>query len=115
VTALTRFAAPAAFLLAVTIGVLLLRAAMDDEAAPSSAATTPTRRSPPPPPARPATTAAAAAAAAAAAEARFHVIRGGDTLGAVADRYDTSLEALVELNPGIDPTALQVGQRVRVK
>ena len=48
-------------------------------------------------------------------DARYHEVRAGDTLGEVADRYDTSVEALVELNPGIDPTALQVGQRVRVK
>ena len=110
-TALTRFAAPAAFLLALTIGVLLLRAALGDEAAPAraAAAATPARQSPPRPAARSATTAAAAA------EARFHVIRAGDTLGAVADRYETSVEALAELNPGIDPTALQVGQRVLVK
>jgi len=39
----------------------------------------------------------------------------GDTLGTVADRYDTTVEALVELNPGVDPTGLQVGQRLRVK
>ena len=43
------------------------------------------------------------------------MIRAGDTLGAVADRYETTVEALVELNPGIDPTALQVGQRIRVE
>jgi Tfp pilus assembly protein FimV len=107
--ALTRFAAPAAFLLAVTIAVLVLRGAIADEAAPSPAATAAARPAPPPAPPRRATTAAPAA------EGRFHVIRAGETLGAVADRYDTSVEALVELNPGVDPTALQVGQRVRVE
>ncbi len=33
----------------------------------------------------------------------------GDTLGAIADRFDVSLEALVAANPGIQPTALTVG------
>jgi hypothetical protein len=33
----------------------------------------------------------------------------GDTLGAIADRFDISLEALMAANPGIQPTALTVG------
>jgi hypothetical protein len=33
----------------------------------------------------------------------------GDTLGAIADRFDVSLEALMAANPGIQPTALTVG------
>jgi Tfp pilus assembly protein FimV len=107
---LTRFAAPAAFLIVVTVGVLVLRGAIRDEPAASSAAA---RTAPP----RPAPRAAARHATRPAPQvvARFHEIRSGDTLGAVADRYETSVTEIVELNPGIDPTALQVGQRVRVK
>jgi LysM repeat protein len=48
------------------------------------------------------------------AAAKFHVVAYGDTLGEIADRYETSVERLVELNPGVDPAALRVGQRVRV-
>jgi Tfp pilus assembly protein FimV len=110
VAPLTRFAAPAAFLIVVTIGVLLLRGAIRDEPAASSAAA----RAATPRPA-PRAQARRAAPPAPPVAARFHEIRAGDTLGAVADRYDTTVTAIVELNPGIDPTALQVGQRVRVK
>jgi LysM repeat protein len=113
VSSLSRFAAPAAFLAAVTVAVLVVRHAVaDDTPSRSAAAATPAPARPPaaPPPAPPGRTATAPPR-----DAAFHEIRAGDTLGTVADRYDTSVEVLVELNPGIDPVALQVGQRVRVK
>jgi hypothetical protein len=36
----------------------------------------------------------------------------GDTLGAIADRFNVSLEALMAANPGIQPTALTVGTKL---
>ena len=41
-------------------------------------------------------------------------VRKGDTLGGIADRFGTSVEQLMVLNPGIDPQALRVGQPIRV-
>jgi len=32
----------------------------------------------------------------------------------VAIRFDTTVEDLLALNPGIEPTNLEVGQRIRV-
>ena len=46
---------------------------------------------------------------------RFYRVRCGETLSDVAIRFDTSVEQLLVLNPGIEPTNLTVGQRVRVK
>jgi LysM repeat protein len=43
----------------------------------------------------------------------FYVIKAGDTLGAVADRTGTSVDRLLELNPGVRPTSLRIGQRIR--
>ena len=108
--ALARFAAPAGLLLAATIAVLLLRPALhgDEGAAQQAAARPPAHRAVAPPAPRPARRAAAE-------NREFYEIRAGDTLGSVASRYETSVEALGELNPGIDPTGLQVGQRIRVK
>ena len=110
---LARLAAPAAFLLAVTIAVLLARAALEPAEPAREATTTAASRpaAPPPPPA--ATTSRTQPASTAGQE--YYVIEAGDTLGTVADAYGTTVGALVELNPGIDPTALQVGQRVRVE
>ena len=39
----------------------------------------------------------------------------GDTLGAIALRLHTTVSRLEQLNPGLDPTALRVGQTIRVK
>jgi Tfp pilus assembly protein FimV len=111
VGSLSRFAAPAAFLAAVTLAVLLIRGALRDDAPARPSAAVAQSAAPASPPASPRRTTTAAPAA----EGRFHAIRAGETLGAVAGRYETTVAALVELNPDIDPVALQVGQRVRVK
>lgn len=95
---LARYGAPLAFLAAVTIAVLLVRASLDR---------TPTERPPAaatPPPSR------------SQAKARvYYRIRAGDTLHALATRFRTTVERLRGLNPGLDPTALRVGQRIRVR
>ena len=46
---------------------------------------------------------------------RFYHLKAGETLSDVAIKFDTTVEQLLALNPGIEPTNLIVGQRVRVK
>ena len=95
-----RVAAPLAFLAAVTVAVLLVRAGLD-EASSRGETTTPTATAPTtttPTPAR-----------------RFYRIRAGDTLAAIAPRFGLTEAELVALNPGIEPTALHIGQRIRVR
>jgi LysM repeat protein len=48
------------------------------------------------------------------AAGEYYVIESGDTLGSIAVKYDTTVEELVRLNPDVDPTALRVGERIRV-
>lgn len=45
---------------------------------------------------------------------RYYQVQRGDTLWKIAQRYHTTVERLIELNPGIDPQNLQVGQKIRV-
>jgi LysM repeat protein len=108
---LARYAAPAAFLLAATIAVLLIRSGLssDDGTAPPAATTTATTTAQQ----RPATTTGPATTA--APSAQFYVIREGDTLADVAAEYDTTVEQLLVLNPDVDPVALTIGQRIRVR
>ena len=99
-----RVVAPALFLLAVTAVALVVRAALQSD--PSSAATTkpaPTR------------TRAVGTTPRIAVAKRYYVIRSGDTLGAIASRFATTVEALLRLNSGIEPTALIPGHQIRVK
>jgi LysM repeat protein len=107
---LTRFGAPAAFLAAVTIAVLLIKSALSGStheattAALTSAATHATTR------AHGRTTSVRTSTA----TARYYTVQAGDTLGAIAFREKTTVDQLLRLNPGIDPTALHAGQRIRV-
>jgi LysM repeat protein len=101
----TRLAAPAAFLAGVTVAVLLVRAGLDDEttttAAQTSIATT--------------TAATTTGTGTQRQPAVFVRVEAGDTLDQIALDNDTSVERLLTLNPGLDPTGLQVGQRIRVR
>jgi LysM repeat protein len=107
-----RWAAPAAFLVAATIAILIVRSGLsndDETASPAPAATTAAQATTTPPATtRPATTTPAPAA-------EFYVIEAGDTLAVIADRYSTTVEELLVLNPDIDPVSLTIGQRIRVK
>jgi Tfp pilus assembly protein FimV len=106
-TRLVRLAAPAAFLLAATIAVLLVRAGLraddDEQREPATVAratraqpTTSEGRPPRPP------------------EPRTYTVQEGDTLDQIALDFDTTVERLLELNPDIEPTELRPGQRLRV-
>lgn len=110
---LARYAAPAAFLVAATIAVLLVRAGLDNAdptTSPTTTAVTPTTT---------ATTEPAGTTTDGSTTeppgAEFYEIQSGDTLAVIADRHDTSVEQLLVLNPDIDPVALTVGERIRVK
>ena len=45
---------------------------------------------------------------------RRYRVQRGDTLESIAQKFDTTVEALIELNPDLDPLALRPGQRIRV-
>ena len=111
---LARYGAPVAFLLAVTVAVLLVRSALNGADSPALVpATTVTDISTPPTTAT--TTAKTTTSGTDTTAAEYYEIQRGDTLAAVASRYSTSVEALLTMNEGLDPVALQIGQRVRVK
>ena len=91
------FAAPAAFLAAVTLAVVGARALWPQHAA---QATHPARHH---------------AKAAAPAGPHYYRVRAGDTLAAIAVRTKTPVARLRRLNPAVQPTALFIGQRLRLK
>ena len=105
---LTRIVAPIAFLAAVVALVLVVQRALDTGA--EGAATT----------GQPADTIEVTtdlvetATETAPAKRAFYRVKTGDTLEAIAIQFDTSVEALLDLNPGVDPLALEPGQRLRV-
>lgn len=103
-----RLAAPVAFFLAATVLIVLVQRALSaeesaSETTPSTVPTTPTGTG-------------ATGTNPQPAKKRFYRVRAGDTLESIAARFDTQVEALLELNPAIDdPLALQRGQRIRIR
>lgn len=112
---LTRYGAPAAFLAAVTIAVLLVKSGLnnDDGGGTTVATSGVTART---------TTKArtttrlvlTATTPTTTAAGQYYDVQSGDTLGSIASAYGRTVEELLSLNPGIDPTALRIGQRIRV-
>ena len=100
---ITRWAAPVAFLAAVTIGALVVHAGLQHG---KHHATTPT-------------TTVASKTKKSHRHRRVHprryTIQSGDTLASIAAKEGTTVAQLMKLNPGIDPTALPVGARIRVQ
>ncbi|MGZ8650000.1 MAG: LysM peptidoglycan-binding domain-containing protein [Solirubrobacteraceae bacterium] len=91
--AAARIAAPLAFLLAVTIVVLLVRAGLREGEG----------------------SAGSGAVVAVTSGEQVYVVRKGDTLEEIAARFGTTSRELQRLNPGVDPVELRVGLRLRVK
>ncbi len=106
-----RYAAPAAFLLAATVAILLVRAGLDNGDATTPPSVTTTEVTPTTTQQGPGTTETGTVPA----DAEFYEIESGDTLAVIADQHDTTVEQLLVLNPDVDPVALTVGQRIRVK
>jgi LysM repeat protein len=45
----------------------------------------------------------------------LYLVRAGDTLDAIASRTGTTTAVLLKLNPKVSPTALFIGERLRLK
>jgi N-acetylmuramoyl-L-alanine amidase len=108
---LARYAAPAAFLLAVTIAALLIRSGFESgssgSAAPTVAVTTRTTT-------RAETTTTASTSTTTTTAKQYYTIQSGDTYDTVAAKYGKTADDLLALNPGVDPHALRIGQKIRV-
>ena len=102
-----RYGAPAAFLAAVTIAVLLVRSGLQTKASPGTTSVSTTQSTP--------TSTGATTGTTTATQKQFYRLRSGETLSDVAIRFSTTVDDLLALNPGIEPTNLNVGQRIRVR
>jgi spore germination protein YaaH len=90
------YAAPAAFLLAATLAVVLIRAGFESgsDAPPATQGRTTT---------------------VAKSTQRFWSVRAGDTFATIARATGVSVARIKHLNPGVQSTALFIGQRIRIR
>ena len=107
-----RYAAPAGFLLVVTVAVVLIRAGVD------SGGTAGATRTFPPPPTTPrvvTTTARTTTSRKHAPAKRYWTVQAGDTFGVISSRSGVPVATIEQLNPGISSTSLVIGQKVRIR
>lgn len=101
---ITRWAAPVAFLAAITIGALVVRAGFQhgkhQTGTPTTTVTSKRKHT---------------HHAHRPHRGQTYTIQSGDTLASIASKTGTTVARLEQLNPGINPTALRVGQKIRVQ
>jgi hypothetical protein len=106
-----RILAPLAFFAAVTVLVLVVHNSLNAESETAS----PTARPAATPTAATETGRGRAGTAPSRRGRRFYSIRAGDTLDAIALRFNTTVDDLLRLNPGINANSLTPGQRIRIR
>ena len=98
-----RYAAPAAFLVAVTIAVALVRSGLEHGS--SGARTTTTTRSIP----------SSLQVSTTANGREYWKVRAGDTFGVISTQTGVSVARIQRLNPKVTSTSLFIGEKVRIK
>jgi LysM repeat protein len=99
-----RVAAPVAFLAAVTIGALVVRAGFEHGKHASTPTTTVTSK-----------TKTTRTHGHKRRRLRTYTVQSGDTFASIAIREGTTVARLEHLNPGVDPTTLHIGEKIRVQ
>jgi LysM repeat protein len=100
-----RYAAPAAFLVAVTIAVALVRSGLEHGSGGARTTTTTTTRTIPSSP-QVSTTANGR---------EYWKVRAGDTFGVISTQTGVSVARIQRLNPKVTSTSLFIGEKVRIK
>ena len=115
---LTRFGAPVAFLAAVTVAVVLVKAGLNNGSGTTTdtlgLTTTTAGTTTQGTTTKLVLTGTPPSTATTTPGGQYYVIQSGDTLGAIATKYNTTVDRLLKLNPGVDPNALHPGDRIRV-
>ncbi len=104
-----RYAAPVAFLLGVTIAVLLIRSGLGGGSHATTTVGTVTH------PSSTSVPTMTKRGSSTAPRVRYYTVQTGDTFGSISAKTGTSIADLQRLNPGVSSNTLQVGQKLRVK
>jgi LysM repeat protein len=105
-----RYAAPAAFLLAVTIVVVLIRSGVHSGKATTPAAVTSSSTS-----TRPVTRTTSKPAKKTAPTGRYWTVQAGDTFNVISAKTGVPVATIARLNPGASSTSLFIGEKIRIK
>lgn len=109
---IARLAAPLAFFFAATVLIILVQRALESDSgeAGTNAPTTPTvETTPSTTEPEPTTTVPRGC------QKQRYTVKSGDTLESIAEKCDVPVDQLLELNPTIDPLALNPGDKIRIR
>jgi LysM repeat protein len=106
-----RYVAPAAFLLAATIAILLIRSGLQAGTT-SVKSDTPTITQPRKTVSSTTTTARTTTTK---AGPRFWTVEAGDTFGVISTKSGVPVETIQQLNPNVKSTSLFIGQKLRLR
>ena len=104
-----RYAAPAAFLLAVTLAVVLIRSGINSGKArtPVAAPTVPSRAH--------VTTTTAKKKTKKAPGQRYWTVQAGDTFNVISSKTGVPVATIARLNPNASSTSLYIGEKIRIR
>jgi LysM repeat protein len=104
-----RYAAPAAFLLAVTIAVVLIRSGINSGTArtPVTAPTVPSRSQ--------VTTTTKKKTTKKVPVERYWTVQAGDTFNVISSKTGVPVATIARLNPNASSTSLFIGEKIRIR
>ena len=106
-----RYAAPAAFLLAATVAIVLVRSGMDagsDARTRSGSVPTLTRK-------HVATTTTTKSHTTTVSSQAFWTVQAGDTFGVISTKTGVPVATIERLNPNASSTTLFIGEKIRLR
>jgi LysM repeat protein len=107
-----RYVAPAAFLLAATVAILLIRSGLQ---AGTSTRTTTSAASTQPHKTVSSPTTTAAGSTTTMPRQRFWTVQAGDTFGVISTKSGVPVATIQQLNPNVKSTSLFIGQKLRLR
>jgi LysM repeat protein len=107
-----RYVAPAAFLLAATIAILLIRSGLQ---AGTSAPTTTAVVTAPHKAVSTSTNASSGRTKPSSSTPRFWTVQAGDTFGVISTKSGVPVATIEKLNPNVKSTSLFIGQKLRLR
>jgi LysM repeat protein len=107
-----RYVAPAAFLLAATIAILLIRSGLQagtSRATTTSVVVTQTHKTVSAP------TTTKGGTTTTASGPRFWTVQAGDTFGVISTKSGVPVATIQQLNPNVKSTSLFIGEKIRLR
>jgi LysM repeat protein len=105
-----RYAAPAAFLLAVTLAVVLIRSGINSGKSPAAVTTTAPSRTQ-----VTTTTTKKKKTKKAPSSQRYWTVEAGDTFNVISSKTGVPVATIARLNPNASSTSLFIGERIRIR